>query len=599
MTQNGKPAPKPAASSAAKPTPQPTPQPAPRPAPRPAAKLVAAMASLCALGALGGIGGCAELPRSGPVQQGSRAEGREEPYVQAVAAPPAPDANLDQIVQGFLQAMLAGNSDDFKVARSYLTEEAAAVWNPLAQVTIYQSGEAPGVAEAGTQLGRVALTVTQVAVVDGSGRYAALEPTPWTQTLALSQDPESQWRISELADGIVIPEDVFRGDYVATKVYFPSADGQFLVPDQRLFARANAATAAVKEFLAGAPPYLTGAVGAVVPSGTRLLSDTVKVTDSVAVVNLSAAISRASETARATVLACLRASLTALPNVNDVVLQSESVPLEVRQAPSLEVDPKAGADLFYLGDAGVWRITDDLPAVIADTEAAVAWESLTVDHSGARMAGLEAGQIKLLDPAKSELRELALPDAAGPVTVPPAFDRLGWVWAALDGAVAAFSAEGEPVKLGATWLDGRRVVALAPARDGARLALAVEAETGVELLVSGIVRGEGAVPWRLTGPLAAGSVATAVSGLAWADDVSLAFLAAPGGAEGPAPAVFTVGGDLTFLKSPTDPPTALTAGRGRTEIYVAGRSGGLFSYLPQGRIWAPLASGARCVTLAP
>ncbi|MDR0591870.1 MAG: GerMN domain-containing protein, partial [Bifidobacteriaceae bacterium] len=359
-----------------------------------------------------------------------------------MAAGPASDANLDQIVQGFLQAMLAGNSDDFKVARSYLTGEAAAVWNPLASVTIYQSGEAPDVAEAGTQLGRVSLTFTQVGTVDEAGRYNAQAPAAKVETLSLSQDDEAQWRISELPDGIVIPEDVFRGDYVATKIYFPSADSQFLVPDQRVFARAGAATAAVKEFLAGPPQYLAGAVGGVVPTGTRLMTETVKVADGVATVNLSSAISRASETARGTILTCLKASLTALPSIDSVVLQAESVALEVNQAAGLEADPAAVDGPFYLGDAGVWRLAEGAAAVVEGTEAAAAWETLTVDHALTRLAGLAEGQVTLLDKAGDEPRALAWPESlADPegapptVTAPPVFDRLGWLWAAADDAV--------------------------------------------------------------------------------------------------------------------------------------------------------------------
>ncbi|MDR1188425.1 MAG: LpqB family beta-propeller domain-containing protein, partial [Bifidobacteriaceae bacterium] len=453
------------------------------------------------------------------------------------------------------------------------------------------------VAETGTQLGRVTLTVNQVGSVDNSGRYSVQAPASRIETMSLSQDEEAQWRISDLPDGIVIPEDVFRGDYVATKIYFPSADGQFLVPDQRVFARTGAGTAAVKEFLAGPPPYLTGAVGAVVPTGTRLMTDTVKVSAGLATVNLSNAISRASETARATVLACLRQSLTALPAIDQVELQAESVPLEVGQTTGLEIDPLATEGPFYLGDAGVWRLRDGSAKVMTGTEAAAAWDSLTVDHGLVRMAGLVGGQLDLLDKAGEPVKELAWPDKVTPsASAKPVFDRLGWLWAAADDAVVAFSAEGEPVRLGSTWLDGRRVVALAPARDGARLALAVEAEDGVDLLVSGIVRGEGAVPWRLTGPLFAGRVNGQLDGLSWADDVSLAYLA---GAGEPEPAVLTVGGDVTHLKSPTDPPNSLAAGLGATEIVVSGRSGGLFGYSARGRVWESLASGARAVTLAP
>jgi hypothetical protein len=65
------------------------------------------------------------------------------------------------------------------------------------------------------------------------------------------------------------------------------------------------------------------------------------------------------------------------------------------------------------------------------------------------------------------------------------------------------------------------------------------------------------------------------------------------------PVEFTVGGNATYLKPPTDPPASLTSGLGQGEIFVAGTNGGLFRYSTRGRIWSPLAGGARAVTLAP
>jgi hypothetical protein len=543
-------------------------------------------------------GGCAALPRSGPVQLGQAGTGQEIPYPQAVAAPPARDANPAQIVEGFLQAMLAGNTDDFKVARSYLTEEAAAVWNPLVSTTIYQSGEAPSLSEAAPD--RMMASFNQVGLVDETGRYSVQTARAEHRTMDLSQDEESQWRIAALPDGIIIPQDVFRGDYVATRIYFPSADGQFLVPDQRVFARGGAATAAVKQFLAGPPPYLSGAVGAVVPPGTRLMTDTVKVSGSVATVNLSNAIARASETARATVLACLKASLMALPVIESVQLQAESVPLEVNSAAGLEVDPKAVEGPFYLGDGGVWRVREGTAELITGTEAAANWESLTVDHSLGRLAGLEAESIAVIEKAGEVAVQWALPEGLGAISAAPVFDRLGWLWVAAGDVIVVFSAEGEPAEVNASGLDGRQITALAPARDGSRLALAVQSADGAaELLVAGVTRGERSAPTRLTDPLAAGRVGASLTSLTWADDVALAFLAVPTGDDEPAPAVLTVGGDVTFLKSPTDPPAAVAAGLGITQIYASGRSGGLFGYSPRGRIWASLASGTRAVVLAP
>jgi hypothetical protein len=506
---------------------------------------------------------------------------------------------LDQIVEGFLQAMLAGATDDFAVARTYLAEDIAAVWDPTASVTVYQSGEAPQVSQHGSQLGRVVLSVTQVGTVDASGRYAAQPPEVKTATLQLSQDQDSQWRISSLPDGTVIPEDVFQGDYVAVPIYFPSPDAQYLVPDRRMFPRKAAATAAVKQFLAGPPPYLTGAVGAVVPVGTRLSTDAVQVAGSVATVNFSNAMSRASESARATVLACLNATLTQLPEIHSVELQVDAAPLSVPPSSGLKVDPSAAGGPFYLGDGGVWRYESGSVRVLAGTDAASSWESLAVDHTMKRLAGLEQGQLRVL--VGEDAAQAFTWNLPAPATAVPHFDRVGWLWVASGDVITAFSAEGEPKALGATWLQGQVVTALAASRDAARLALAIHnpEDGSSRMVVSGIVRADGAAPWRLTGPLELGPVPGSVTSLNWADAYTLAFLAAPSSGAAPAPTTLVVGGNLEHLKSPTDPPVFLASGRGPDQIYVTGKAGGLFSYAVRGRVWTALGSGARAVTLAP
>jgi hypothetical protein len=546
------------------------------------------------------MAGCASLPTSGMVHEGLEDSGAEVPFIQALAAPPAPDASLRQIAEGFLQAMLAGASDDFQVARSYLTEEAAAVWDPLASVTVYQSGEAPVLTEPGTQLGRVDLSVTRVGQVDSTGRYRAEASATTTQTLGMAQNEDSQWRISSLPDGIVIPEDVFRVDYVPTPIYFPSTDGQFLVPDLRVFSRQAAATAAVKQFLDGPPQYLYGAVGAVVPSGTRLTTNAVGVADGVATVNLSAAMSRASESARATVWSCLQATLTTLPNVHAVEFQIESAPMAVQAGGSLTANPRARPGPFFLGDGGIWRLVDAEPELLANTEAAATWETLTVDHTEKRMAGLQDGAVQVLGGLQTDTTVLELPDGA-PVTAPPAFDTSGWLWVASGDTVWAFDADAAAHSLGATWLAGREVVALAPSRDGSRLAVAVEgtAAGSVEIALTGIVRGQGTGPWRLTGPIWVGQFYTPFSSLSWSDGMTLAFLAPSEPGASPVPVEFIIGGDATYLKLPTDPPASLASGSGLGEVFAAGTNGGLFRYSVRGRIWSALAGGARAVTLAP
>lgn len=86
------------------------------------------------------LGGCVSFPESGSVTRGI--EGAPEPEaISLVAEDPQPEDSPEQIVRGFLAGAAAGTTDDFSVARLYLSDRTAEVWNPGAEVTIYSGAD--------------------------------------------------------------------------------------------------------------------------------------------------------------------------------------------------------------------------------------------------------------------------------------------------------------------------------------------------------------------------------------------------------------------------------------------------------------------------
>jgi len=532
---------------------------------------------------------CAALPTEGPVGDGERGPAAEAPVLQALAAPPRPDASAEEIVQGFLQAMLAGGSDGFVVARSYLTEAAAAEWDPSAEVSLYRRGDVPTLNPI-EGVDAYAFTYTQISVVDADGRFAATEPIERSPVFGLEQ-VAAGWRIKEVPDGVVVPQDVFYNDYVPALVYFPAADGQIMVPDVRHFLRRSAATATAQALLVGPPEYLVGAVSQPAPPGAKLATDVVRLQGGTATVNLGPEVRRASETERASLTACLIASLTSLPGVVGVEFEIQGAPLPATPA-NLRKEPVAPEGVYFLGNGGLWRY-DGRPVLLTGYEDTVNWASLTVDQSGFRVAGLEDGQLWHIAGAGQAAEAWETPR---PPSTKAAFDASGRLWVGAGTTVLSFGRNGGATEVEAEWLKGRRVVGLAPARDGARLAVLSEATGGgaVRLDVAGIERADG-VPSRLNGPLEVARFEVVPEDFAWYDQTTVAVLAAT--ETGPVTVHLAGLGSTTQpLTPPLDPATSLAAGRGSEALFITGEAGGLFEYNPRALRWASVATGARAAT---
>lgn len=545
-----------------------------------------ALATACLLGLLGG---CATMPVAGPVRDGERGGAAEAPVLQALAAPPLPGASPEEVVQGFLQAVLAGGSDRYAVARTYLTAQAAAEWNPSDEVSLYKRGEAPTLTAIEDQ-DAFTLTYTQVSVVDQDGHYAATEPTERTEIFTLTP-AAGGWRIAEAPTGVVVPQDVFYNDYVPALVYFPAAEGQVMVPDVRFFLRLWAATATTQAFLAGPPEYLAGAVSQPAPPGAKLANDVVRVQGGTATVNLGVEVRRASETERALLTACLLASLMSLPDVTGVEFEIQGAALSASPA-ELAKAPAAQEGVYYLGNGGLWRHTGR-SELLAGYESAVNWSSLTVDHSGFRAAGLEEDQLWYI---AGTGQEAVIWETPRKPSAAPVFDASGRLWLGAGAAVLSFGRDGGAATVEAAWLKGRRVVGIAPARDGARLAVLTVPTAGgpARLDVTGIERADG-LPSRLNGPLTVASFEDLPEGLAWYDQLTVAVLAPT--ETGPAAVHLAgVGASTQALSASLDPATSLAAGRGSEALYLTGEAGGLFEYNPRTLVWNSVATGARAVT---
>jgi len=274
--------------------------------------------------------GCARLPDSGGVHAGISPVAVDPDDLVVIVEGPAPNAAPESIVQGFLQAVQAGASEDFAVARQYLTEAAASDWKPLSAVWIYGAARPPdpvALGDGGQASSEVQVEVTfdLVGAVDATGRYTSVPSTPPGSTFLVSRDGEDRWRISELPPGILLSDAEFAAQFRAGTVYFPDAKGEFLVPDLRWFPRADAATQLVKAFVDGPPSWLGATVSNPVRDGTSADLEATVVEGDVAEVTLGGTAAWATPAERDVIIACLTASLTDQPGIRSVHVQASGL----------------------------------------------------------------------------------------------------------------------------------------------------------------------------------------------------------------------------------------------------------------------------------
>ncbi|NAZ88624.1 hypothetical protein GTR00_21395, partial [Kineococcus sp. T90] len=287
----------------------------------------------------------------------------------------------------------------------------------------------------GTAGGGAAVVVSGevVAEIDAAGRYAQRPAgTALQRTLRLVR-VEGEWRVDVPGDGRLLTQVDASRSLRPFPVHFATLDTAQLVGDVRWFTYdSSTATRVVTELLAGASPWLAPAVLSGAPAGTRLRTGTVPVADGAATVDLTAPALRATPERRAVLLAQLRAGLTRLPGVEDVVVRVGGAEL-TRGSSSPAADPPVAlpvpdARLVLAGPAGVarWDRTSVQPAPGAAGAAAGARHPAVAADGSCTAWLAEEGRVLRVQPAR-EAAPVSL-DAGGSVLAPPSVDRHGWVW---------------------------------------------------------------------------------------------------------------------------------------------------------------------------
>lgn len=240
------------------------------------------------------LAGCAGIPSSGPVERVSDDGGPDQSTVRYAPVGPSRGASPQQIVRGFLDAMLAYPVST-GTAALYLTPDAAERWRSSQGVSVYTSprvtlGE-PSLGP-GTQPVQVTLHTDAVARLDRQGHFMpGGDGKPRSYVL---EKIKGQWRISNPQDGVMVTRTYYDDYFRPFSLYFFDATGERVVPDLVHLAVGEQLPTALVTALARGPGGAPGTLRTYVP-GVGSLRPSVTVGDAdVADVEFSASLTKLS-----------------------------------------------------------------------------------------------------------------------------------------------------------------------------------------------------------------------------------------------------------------------------------------------------------------
>ncbi|MGA0208647.1 MAG: LpqB family beta-propeller domain-containing protein [Candidatus Nanopelagicales bacterium] len=504
---------------------------------KPIAALVVSGFLLSGCGALGGVPQAftAQVPTSGPIQQGAQVSGSNvDQFIRVIARPPSPEMTATQIVQGFLEAS-ASFDGNHAVAREYLTPEASAGWDSSSQVVVYEG--APSLTESGQS---VQVRATQVGRIGANGRYEVDPPgTEVTATFGISQT-DNGLRIDRLPNGLLLSQTDVDRAFRSYALYFFNPTFQTLVPDARMLpvVGPGLATTLVRRLLEGPNEWLSPAVRTGFPEGVDLNIDAVLVDGGIASVDLSPSAQLADDSSRQALSQQLVWTLRQLPDVQAVDITIAGQPFFVPGVGNPqsrdawpEVDPAAlpaDAAAYVASTIGVRELTDDgtipVPGQAGTREPLLTDIAVSLDAS--RITGVDVDG-RMWSGALAEGSTLfEFDELPSPINV--AYDGAVNVWAVdRSGSLALYSPSGRAFPIAVEGLGGSDVLTAAvPSRDGTRAALLVSSGQRSYVLVARIVRTSATARIGITvqAPIRVESRLVETVDVAWSSSDSLAVL---------------------------------------------------------------------------
>ena len=507
--------------------------------------------------------------------------------VDFLVAGPSDGATQEEILAGFFAAGAAAQNN-YRIARSYLVDDIADVWNPYAS-TLVRSREG---ATSRTSNDVLTYTVPIVASVDAVGRYTTADAGA-TQALPpfRFELQDGEWRIAELGDGILISQQAFASAFGQHTIYYYDAAFRNLVPDLRWFpVRSEVATRIVRAVLEPPSSWLgAGATVSAIPEGTQLALSPVTVSGGVAQVDLTNEVLGLNDRERQRLRLQLAASLQDVSGVVGVQLTVDqnavAIPDWTSGSPDIvpQVDPRVllatdEAEFGFAARDGIEPLGTLSAAVIDLGARAVALAPTRTIATILNDEGVWAVRI-------GDAPSVLLDDRPG--LIAPSIDGYTFVWSvpAQGGGIHATELDGTVHDVEAAVPGDARIVSLNLSRDSARVLILLDGTGGPRLVYAAVIRDEGSgVPIRLGElrdlPLSGDRAIDAT----WVDEVRVASITSAGDDdEQRLVELHELGGRSRPLGLPPE-ATQIVGGNGGVDgIRVLGEQGVVFE--PRGSGW--------------
>lgn len=526
------------------------------------------------------LAGCTSLPTSGEPELIARPASLDGGVVLDPQGP-TPGSSPENLVTDFLRASGAGLSGDFSVARQFLTKEAAARWNPTAELRVYEDTQTPSISQ--TRNGAIRVSARAAGTLDGGGRYSVATPEAIINVeFSLVKNEDGEWRIATLDDGLVIPNSIFSSLYSETLLYFLTADRAALVPEVRWYLNSGQATYAINGLLEGPSTWLAIGAHSAIPPETTLTSRGVSINDGVARVDFSSDVASMRSTDLIALEAQVSKTLMNVPGVQSVVLTSEGAEMSIPSKVDLSAYPYATYTLAALRDGvpaqvsggEVTQIDPELVDGLGLTSIAPAYsDPLTV----AAALGNDGASIYAVSYVGNPTAELL----KGSQLVEPSIDAHDWVWSGervSQGEVLAVHLEtGERATFQLPWLGGLTVRDIAVSREGARMVILTEQSGDVQMNAVSIARDATGTPIEIGDPVRFGQSLVEVTDVSWVSEVRLAAIARNPGSSTSSIHIVGLGTSSVSLAA-VDGLVSLSSGRGIDSIVIENSQHTLFSY---------------------
>ncbi len=480
------------------------------------------------------VGACGAIPTSGPVTRVADDKGLGESTVRYAPGKPSAGATPEEIVLGYVDAMLAFPVST-ATASAFLTPAAAEKWRPLDGVRVYSnpSVSAPVPDRSSGTTGEatgdrvvVRLSATQVARLDRQGRYTRLNGD--SELTYVLQKVKGEWRIATPQSGMLVSNKYFTDYFRPFDIYMFDRPGRRLIPvPVQLAVGDQLATSLVASLAQGPVKGLDDLTRTYVPD-LDTLSPSVPVSDGVADVQFDEEVRTMSESARDHLSAQIVWTLRQVQGIKGVrltggatVLSPSGLPIQPIGSWGAYGPSTAGARAFALSGNRAVQIEDGRITPLTGAWGRDARGAVSIAVSDAGVAGVLAGsdRVRVTNRAGTAARTFS-----GNQFVTPRWDRDGLLWLvdrAGGNTRVRVVRDDTMTELPIGSLAGRDVSTFSLSPGGSRFAVT----TNDAVYVGYIERNDKNQLLRLTDPQRLTVDAATPTSAVWASDTQLAYLA--------------------------------------------------------------------------